>query len=144
MNKHKCTLSRVFELPYTGQKDISYKKLPNNLLIICYLYVYSSIRSIVVCKYRDSNMFGNHILNARMVQSVEWTVLIPLPISQFPTVMQAIGILYHSSILRFKLRFCFFKVLPNIYNLHTYFKLFKNLDEFVAPQRVCKCYPNVK
>ena len=43
------------------------------------LLIYSSIRSLVICKYRDSNMFGNHfrILNARMVQSVEsvWTVL---------------------------------------------------------------------
>ena len=37
------------------------------------------MRSLVICKYRDSNMFGNHfhILNSRMVQSVEsvWTVL---------------------------------------------------------------------
>ena len=44
------------------------------------LLIYSLIRSIVICKYRDSNIFGNHfrILNARMVQSVEsvWTVLI--------------------------------------------------------------------
>ena len=32
--------------------------------------MYSSIRSLVICKYRDSNMFGNHfgMLNARMVQ----------------------------------------------------------------------------
>ena len=52
---------------------MSYKKLANNLLIICYLYICSSLRSLVICKYRDSNMFGNHfrILNARMVQSVE-------------------------------------------------------------------------
>ena len=44
------------------------------------LLIYDSIRSLdSICKYRDSNMFGNHfrILNARMVQSVEsvWTVL---------------------------------------------------------------------
>ena len=55
------------------------KKLSHYLLTICYLYVYSSIRSLVKCKYRDSNMFGDHfrILTARMVQSVEleWTVL---------------------------------------------------------------------
>ena len=42
------------------------------------LLIYCSIWSLVMCKYRDSNMFGNHfrILNARMVQSVEsvWTV----------------------------------------------------------------------
>ena len=43
------------------------------------LFICSSLRSLVICKYRNSNMFGNHfrILNAGMVQSVEsvWTVL---------------------------------------------------------------------
>ena len=55
---------------------MSYKK---NLLIICYLYTYSSIRLLIICKHRDSNEFGNHfcILSAGMVQSSEstWTVL---------------------------------------------------------------------
>ena len=37
------------------------------------LLIYSSIRSLIICKLKDSTMFGNHfrILNARMVQSVE-------------------------------------------------------------------------
>jgi len=43
------------------------------------LLTYSSIRSLIICKYRDSNMSGNHFrfLNARIVQRVEsvWTVL---------------------------------------------------------------------
>jgi len=43
------------------------------------LLIHSSTTLLIICKYRDSNMFGNHfrILNARMVQSVEsvWTVL---------------------------------------------------------------------
>ena len=46
------------------------------------LLIYTLIRLLVICKYRDSNMLGNHfrILNARMVQSVEsvWTVLYTL------------------------------------------------------------------
>ena len=42
------------------------------ILLLSLLLIYSSIRSLVSCKYRDSNMFGNHfrILNARMVQSI--------------------------------------------------------------------------
>ena len=76
-----CTLFNLKRLfKYNRILNISYKKLPYYLLIICYLYICSSIRSLVICKFRDSNMFGNHfrILNARMVQSVEsvWTVLL--------------------------------------------------------------------
>ena len=48
-------------------------------LFVTYICICSSIRSLVINKYRESNMFGNHfrIINARMVQSVEsvWTVL---------------------------------------------------------------------
>ena len=44
----------------------------------CYLYMYSSIRSLIISKYRDSNEFMNHfrILSVRMVPSAElaWTV----------------------------------------------------------------------
>ena len=60
---------------YTYIKKASFQ--PINYLLL----IYSSMRSLVICKYRDSNKFGNHwkicILSARMVQSVElvWTVL---------------------------------------------------------------------
>ena len=77
-----CTLYNLKKLKrfLNITRNISYKKLPYNQLIICYVYnIYNSIRQLVICKYRDSNMLGNHfrILNERMVQSVKsvWTVL---------------------------------------------------------------------
>ena len=58
---------------------MSYKKIPYNIFIICYLNTYSSIRLLSICKHRDSNEFGNYfrILSAGMVQSAEsaWSVL---------------------------------------------------------------------
>ena len=116
-----CTflyLKKLKRLNITEYKILLIKSFLKTSLLL----IYGSRRSLVISKYRDSNMFRNHfrILNARMVQSVEsiWTVLytvkmsasLGLPCIYFMLYGRAKGpneILFTECILRWNFILCF-------------------------------------